>query len=39
MQMLEEERKSKYEVTTDLFFRRERHILSPRARLSPYLED
>jgi hypothetical protein len=29
MQMVEEGRKIKYEITTGLFSRRERHILSP----------
>jgi hypothetical protein len=36
--MVEEGWKMKYEITTDLFFRREHHILGLCARLSPYLK-
>jgi hypothetical protein len=38
MKMMEEERKRKYEITTGLFSRRERHILGLWARPSPYLK-
>lgn len=31
--------KIKYEITTGLISRREHHILGPRARPSPFLED
>ncbi len=39
MQMMEERRKNKYEITTGIITQRERRILSEQAILSPYLED
>jgi hypothetical protein len=38
MQMMEERRKSKDEITTELFFRCKVHVYSWWARLSPYFE-
>jgi hypothetical protein len=38
MQMMEEWRKIKYGITTDLFSRREHHILGLWVRPSPYLK-
>jgi hypothetical protein len=36
--MVEEGRKMKYKITTDLFSRQEHHILGLQARPSPYLK-
>jgi hypothetical protein len=38
VQIVEEGQKMKCEITTDLFFRGECHILGPSARPPPYLK-